>query len=153
LANLFDTGNVPTTEPATIVAGDLLQWKRTDLGTDYANGSYINAPVDGCEWVKPISVAEEDRLTAAIKRALLAHNEAWSEFCKQPDMAGAYWAVMPPSMTSSVPVIQADSSEARNRTPLAISSAVPRRPMGVLSISNLLTAGLLKRSAVSGVVA
>jgi len=40
LANLFDTGNVPTTEPATIVAGDLLQWKRTDLGTDYANGSY-----------------------------------------------------------------------------------------------------------------
>jgi hypothetical protein len=40
LANLFDTDNVPTTEPATIVAGDLLQWKRTDLGTDYANGSY-----------------------------------------------------------------------------------------------------------------
>ena len=40
MANLFDTGNVPTTEPATIVAGDLLQWKRTDLGTDYANGSY-----------------------------------------------------------------------------------------------------------------
>ena len=40
MANLFDTGNVPTTEPATIVAGDLLQWKRTDLGADYANGSY-----------------------------------------------------------------------------------------------------------------
>ena len=40
MANLFDAGNVPTTEPATIVAGDLLQWKRTDLGTDYANGSY-----------------------------------------------------------------------------------------------------------------
>ena len=40
MANLFDTGNVPTTEPATIVSGDLLQWKRTDLGTDYANGSY-----------------------------------------------------------------------------------------------------------------
>ena len=34
LANLFDTDNVPTTEPATIVAVDLLQWKRTDLGTD-----------------------------------------------------------------------------------------------------------------------
>jgi hypothetical protein len=42
----------------------------------------INAPADGCEWVKPISVAEEDRLTTATKRALLAHNEAWSEFCK-----------------------------------------------------------------------
>ncbi len=40
MANLFDTDNVPTTEPATIVAGDLLQWKRTDLGADYANGSY-----------------------------------------------------------------------------------------------------------------
>ncbi len=40
MANLFDTGNVPTTEPAKIVAGDLLQWKRTDLGADYANGSY-----------------------------------------------------------------------------------------------------------------
>ena len=40
MANLFDTGNVPTTEPATIVAGDLLQWKRTDLGTDYASGSH-----------------------------------------------------------------------------------------------------------------
>ncbi len=40
MANLFDTDNVPTTEPAKIVAGDLLQWKRTDLGADYANGSY-----------------------------------------------------------------------------------------------------------------
>ena len=42
----------------------------------------INAPADGCGWVKPISVAEEDRLTTATKRALLAHNESWSEFCK-----------------------------------------------------------------------
>ena len=41
----------------------------------------INAPADGCGWVKPISVAEEDRLTTTTKRALLAHNEAWSEFC------------------------------------------------------------------------
>ena len=36
----------------------------------------IDAPPDGCGWVKPISVAEEDRLTTATKRALLAHNEA-----------------------------------------------------------------------------
>ena len=42
----------------------------------------INAPADGCGWVKPISVAEEDRQTTATKRALLAHNEAWTEFCK-----------------------------------------------------------------------
>ena len=40
MANLFDTGNVLTKEPAKIVAGDLLQWKRIDLGTDYANGGY-----------------------------------------------------------------------------------------------------------------
>ena len=31
--------------------------------------------------------------------------------------AGAYWAVMPPSMTSSLPVMNDDSSEARNSTP------------------------------------
>ena len=42
----------------------------------------INASADGCEWVKPIRVAEADRLTTATKRALLAHNEAWTEFCK-----------------------------------------------------------------------
>ena len=36
----------------------------------------INAPADGCGWVKPIIVAEEDRLTTATKQALLAHNEA-----------------------------------------------------------------------------
>src|SRR5262249_28793380 len=38
---------------------------------------------------------------------------------------GAYCAVMPPSITSSEPVTQADSSDARNSTPLAMSTAVP----------------------------
>jgi hypothetical protein len=42
----------------------------------------INAPAGGCEWVKPISVAQAYRLTTATKRALLVHNEAWSVFCK-----------------------------------------------------------------------
>ena len=42
----------------------------------------INAPVDGCGRVKPISVAEENRLTTETKRTLLVHNEAWTEFCK-----------------------------------------------------------------------
>jgi hypothetical protein len=32
--------------------------------------------------VKPISLAEADRLSTVTKRALLAHNEAWTEFCK-----------------------------------------------------------------------
>jgi hypothetical protein len=40
MANLFDATNAAETEPAKIQAGDLLQWKRTDLGTDYANGTY-----------------------------------------------------------------------------------------------------------------
>jgi len=48
----------------------------------------INAPADGCGWVKPISVAEEDRLTTATKRALLVHNEAWTEFCKLSGWGG-----------------------------------------------------------------
>jgi len=40
LANLFDTTNAATTEPETIVAGDRLIWKRTDLNADYANSAY-----------------------------------------------------------------------------------------------------------------
>ena len=40
MANLFDAVNIAETEPAKIISGDLIQWKRTDLGTDYANGSY-----------------------------------------------------------------------------------------------------------------
>jgi len=42
----------------------------------------INAPPDGCEWIRPIIVAEEDSLTTATKRALLAHNEMYEEFCR-----------------------------------------------------------------------
>ena len=37
--NLFDTANYPTTEPATLVAGDTWVWKRTDL-TDYPTSEY-----------------------------------------------------------------------------------------------------------------
>ena len=40
MANLFDTDNVPETEPRVIVSGDRVQWKRTDLGTDYPNSAY-----------------------------------------------------------------------------------------------------------------
>ena len=50
---------------------------------------------------------------------------------------GAYCAVMPPSITSSEPVTQDDSSDARNSTPLAISSAVPSRPIGVKTVAEL----------------
>lgn len=40
MANLFSTTNAPTTEPERLIAGDLWQWKRTDLGADYDNASY-----------------------------------------------------------------------------------------------------------------
>ncbi|MGA1008724.1 MAG: hypothetical protein ACO3SE_09155 [Sedimenticolaceae bacterium] len=40
MANLFDAANAPTTEPETVVVGDFIQWKRTDLGTDYPNNLY-----------------------------------------------------------------------------------------------------------------
>ena len=65
----------------------------------------------------------------------------------------AYCAVMPPSITSSAPVIQDASSDARNSTPLAISSAVPSLPIGVRSSNTWRTAGSLKRLSVIGVSA
>ena len=40
MANLFDPANSPTTEPLEIVVGDRIQWRRTDLGTDYPNDQY-----------------------------------------------------------------------------------------------------------------
>ena len=41
----------------------------------------IDAPVAGCEWIRPIILAEDDVLTRETKLALLRHNETWSEFC------------------------------------------------------------------------
>ena len=40
MANLFDPANSPTTEPLEIVVGDRVQFRRTDLGTDYPNDEY-----------------------------------------------------------------------------------------------------------------
>jgi len=40
MSNLFDNTNYPTTEPETLVTGDRWVWKRTDLGSDYAVGTY-----------------------------------------------------------------------------------------------------------------
>ena len=44
-----------------------------------------------------------------------------------------YWATQPPSMSSSLPVMNDDSSEARKRTPWATSSGLPSRPKGTRS--------------------
>jgi hypothetical protein len=40
MSNAFDSANYPETEPATIIAGDRIAWKRTDLGGDYPPASY-----------------------------------------------------------------------------------------------------------------
>lgn len=40
VANLFDSDNYATTEPAEIISGDRIAWKRTDLDADYDTGSY-----------------------------------------------------------------------------------------------------------------
>ena len=76
---------LPSRTPRDVPGGGLKLWSTltvlvtTNLIAACAN---INAPVAGCEWVRQIIVAKADKLTTATKRALLAHNEAWSEFCK-----------------------------------------------------------------------
>ena len=40
MANLFDPAQSPTVEPTDIVVGDFIQWRRTDLSTDYPNTAY-----------------------------------------------------------------------------------------------------------------
>jgi hypothetical protein len=40
MANAFTSTDYPETEPLTLVAGDFIAWKRTDLGTDYPPASY-----------------------------------------------------------------------------------------------------------------
>ena len=40
MANMFDTANAAETEPAKIIAGDRLIFKRSDLNNDYANSSF-----------------------------------------------------------------------------------------------------------------
>ena len=40
MANLFDAANAPETEPDEFVIGDFVQWKRSDLHSDYPNDTY-----------------------------------------------------------------------------------------------------------------
>lgn len=43
MANLFNADNAPTEEPEQFVIGDFIQWKRTDLSTDYPNTTHTTA--------------------------------------------------------------------------------------------------------------
>jgi len=40
MANLFDAANSPTQEPLELVVGDFIQWRKTELGSDYPNDEY-----------------------------------------------------------------------------------------------------------------
>lgn len=40
MSNLFDAANAPSAIPEKIVVGDFIQWKRTDLSSDYPPASY-----------------------------------------------------------------------------------------------------------------
>lgn len=40
MANLFDAASAPEGEPSEIVVGDFIQWKRSDLATDYPTDEY-----------------------------------------------------------------------------------------------------------------
>ncbi len=40
MANLFDPDNAPEGEPLEVVVGDFLQWKRTDVASDYPPASF-----------------------------------------------------------------------------------------------------------------
>jgi hypothetical protein len=49
--------------------------------------------------------------------------------------SGGQRLLIPPSITNSLPTVNAPSSEARNTTACAISVGVPRRPSGIWPIS------------------
>src|SRR4029434_8855354 len=66
-------------------------------------------------------------------------------------VARLYWAVSPPSMTNSLPVTKADSSEARYRTPQATSSGWPSLPSGWRAILRWRPSALASIRAVIGV--
>ena len=40
MANLFDPENAPEGEPLEVVVGDFIQWKRSDLASDYPTDSF-----------------------------------------------------------------------------------------------------------------
>lgn len=81
MGNAFDSTHYPQTEPATLVAGDRVAWKRTDLGADYPPASYtlsyearlegagvtgitLTATEDGSDYLVEVSQATSANYTA-----------------------------------------------------------------------------------------
>ncbi len=80
--NAFDRVNYPTREPQTLIAGDRVMWKRSDLGADYPPASYalkysarkeaaeatpeieITAVADGSDFIVEVPAATSAAWTA-----------------------------------------------------------------------------------------
>jgi hypothetical protein len=60
--------------------------------------------------------------------------------CVGQDRNRAQMLLMPPSMSNSLPTMNADSSDARKMTALAISEGLPKRPAGTCDWMELATA-------------
>ena len=76
---------LPSRTPRDVPGGGLKLWSTLTVLVPMnliAACANINAPVAGCEWVRPIIVAEADKLTTATTRVLLTHNEMYEEFCR-----------------------------------------------------------------------
>jgi len=56
MANLFDPTSAPEGEPTEVVVGDFIQWKRTDIATDYLPSLYT------AEYVARITGGGDDEI-------------------------------------------------------------------------------------------
>ena len=70
------------------------------------------------EGITPVPVGESLPMTPATSRRRAGIvNLACGNHAGRAGTRIVYWAVAPPSMTNSLPVMNDDSSEAKNRTP------------------------------------
>lgn len=46
-------------------------------------GTEIEVIDTACEWVRPITISKDDRLTDGTARLILAHNRAWVSACRK----------------------------------------------------------------------
>jgi hypothetical protein len=156
MANLFD--DVPETEPSEIIAGDLVSWKRTDLGVDYPPASYdlkysailegqttpeadITATADGTDFV--IS------LDGATTGAYTAGRYHWTAFIeRQSDneritIDSGFWDVESKSAdprTHAVKMLAAIEALLENRSTADVSSyAINGRSLTKMSPDELMT--------------
>jgi hypothetical protein len=80
VANLFDSANYPTTEPAVLIAGDRVVWKRTDLGSDYLPASYqlkYSARLEG-DGTDEIEITASESGSDYIVEVAAATSAAWT---------------------------------------------------------------------------